>query len=95
MSRTYYIYILASPTRVLYVGVTSDLGRRVHQHRTGVASAFIRRYSVHRLVYVEMAHNPRDAINRETQLKHWTRRKKVALIESTNPFWKELAPLSG
>ena len=95
MPRTYYVYILASPSRTLYVGVTNDLTRRLHEHRTGIASAFTRRYSVHSLVHVETATNPGDAINRETLLKRWTRRKKVALIEAANPTWKELAPLSG
>ena len=95
MSRTFYLYILASPSRSLYIGVTNDLSRRLHKHRTGVASAFTRQYSVHRLVHVESATNPRDAIARETQLKRWTRRKKIALIEATNPKWQELAPLPG
>jgi putative endonuclease len=95
MSRTYYVYILASPSRVLYVGVTNDLTRRLAEHRSGVASAFTRRYLVRRLVHVETASDPRDAIARETQLKRWTRRKKVALIEESNPTWKDLAPLSG
>jgi putative endonuclease len=94
MSKTYYVYILASPSRALYTGVTNDLARRLHEHRTGVASAFTRRYSVHRLVHIETATNPRDAIARETQIKRWTRRKKIALIEMTNPMWEELAPLS-
>ena len=95
MTKTYFVYILASPSRALYVGVTNDLARRLYEHRSGTTSAFTRRYSVHRLVHVETASNPRDAINRETQLKRWTRRKKVALIEETNPMWEELAPLSG
>jgi putative endonuclease len=93
MSRTYYVYILASPSRGLYIGVTNNLARRLHEHRTGVASAFTRRYSVQRLVHVETANDARDAIARETQLKRWTRRKKTALIEATNPMWEELAPL--
>jgi putative endonuclease len=95
MPRTYYVYILASHSRTLYTGVTNDLVRRLYEHRSGLASAFTRRYSVHRLVHVEIATNPRDAIARETQIKRWTRRKKVALIEATNPTWEELSPLSG
>ena len=91
MARTYYVYILASPSRALYVGVTNDLVRRLYEHRSGVASAFTRRYSVHRLVLVETATNPRDAITRETQIKRWTRRKKIELIEEKSPTWKELA----
>ena len=95
MTKSYYVYILASSSRALYIGVTNDITRRLHEHRSGTASAFTRRYSVHRLVHVETASHPRDAIARETQLKRWTRRKKVALIESLNPLWEELAPLSG
>ncbi len=95
MTATYYVYILASSSRALYTGVTNDLARRLHQHRSGVASAFTRRYSVHRLVHVETSSNPRDAIARETQITRWTRKKKVALIEANNPEWKELSPLSG
>ena len=95
MPRTYYVYILASSSRALYIGVTNDIERRLYEHRTGIASAFTRRYSVHHLVHIETATNPGDAINRESQLKRWTRRKKVALIEATNPAWDELAPLSG
>jgi putative endonuclease len=95
MPRTYYVYILASSSRALYIGVTNDIERRLYEHRTGIASAFTRRYSVHHLVYVETATSPRDAINRELQLKRWTRTKKIALIEATNPAWDELAPLPG
>ena len=95
MAKTYYVYILASHSRTLYIGVTSDLPRRLNQHRSNAGSAFTRRYSVKQLVYVETATNPRDAIDRETQIKRWTRRKKIALIEATNPTWEELSPLSG
>jgi putative endonuclease len=95
MAKTCYVYILANRSRTLYTGLTSDLTRRLYEHRSGVASRFTKRYSVHRLVYVETSTNPRDAIARETQIKRWTRRKKVALIEATNPLWEELAPLSG
>ena len=80
---------------MLYIGVTNDIERRLYEHRSGVGSAFVRRYAVYRLVYVESATNPRDAIDRESQLQRWTRTKKVALIEATNPAWDDLAPLSG
>ena len=69
MSKTYFVYILASHSRTLYVGMTNDLARRLHEHRAGVAPAFTRRYSVLRLVHIETATNPRDAINRETQIR--------------------------
>ena len=95
MSAIYYVYILAGDSRTLYTGVTNDLARRLYEHRSGFGSAFTRRYSVHRLVHVETATDPRAAIAREKQIKRWTRRKKVALIEATNPAWAELSPLSG
>jgi putative endonuclease len=95
MLTTFFVYILASRSRVLYTGVTNDLARRVFEHRSGLGSAFGRRYSVHRLVHVETAANARDAIAREKQIKRWSRRKKIALIEETNPRWEELSPLSG
>ncbi|MFL5617722.1 MAG: GIY-YIG nuclease family protein [Gemmatimonadaceae bacterium] len=95
MARTYYVYILANRSRTLYTGVTSDLVRRLSEHRAGIAFGFTRRYAVHRLVHVETATNPRDAIAREKQIKRWSRAKKIALIEATNPEWHELGPLPG
>ena len=91
MARTYYVYILANRSRTLYTGVTSDLTRRLYQHQSGLISGFTSRYAVHRLVYVETATNPRDAIAREKQIKRWTRAKKVALIEAMNPAWADLS----
>jgi putative endonuclease len=89
--RTYHVYILASRSGVLYVGVTSDLARRVAQHRAGSPAGFSRRYHVHRLVHVEEAPTARVAIAREKQIKGWSRAKKLALIASTNPTWRDLA----
>jgi putative endonuclease len=86
----YFVYILASATRRLYVGVTNDLTRRVYQHKTGIASRFTRRYGITRLVFVETSGSVLDAIAREKQIKGWLRRKKVALIEAQNPDWKDL-----
>jgi putative endonuclease len=89
--RSYYVYILASRTRVLYVGVTNNLQRRVYQHRTGTASQFTARYRTTRLVYCEETPDIPDAITREKQIKGWTRAKKIALIEADNPQWIDLA----
>jgi len=88
--RCYYVYILASKSRVLYVGVTNDLASRVDQHRKAVFG-FTARYRVNRLVYFETADKPYDAIAREKQLKLLNRAKKIALIEKTNPRWTDLA----
>ena len=85
------VYILASRTRTLYIGVTSDLELRIASHKAGIGSRFTRKYGVDRLVYVEWAPDPLSAISREKALKGWRRAKKVALIESVNPDWKDLA----
>ena len=90
MRRQYSVYILANRSRTLYVGVTNDLLRRLAEHRTGSPTSFTRRYAVFRLVHVEMAFTPRDAITREKQIRRWTRRKKVALTEEANPEWRDL-----
>jgi len=75
-----FVYVLTSKTRVLYVGVTSDLVRRMWEHRTGQLPGFTRRYGVNRLVYFEPAADPTRAISREKQIKGWARVKKVAMI---------------
>ena len=90
-SRSYFIYMLASDSGVLYTGVTNDLHRRVHQHRTGDPGSFTSRYRVYKLVWWELAREPRAAIAREKDIKSWSRRKRVALIEAENPGWQDLA----
>ena len=85
------VYILASKTRTLYIGVTNDLERRLAQHRAGLGSRFTNKYGVDRLVFVEWAPDPLAAITREKALKGWVRAKKIALIESVNPSWQDLA----
>ena len=88
---TYYVYILASIQRTLYIGMTNDLARRVHQHKHGLIPGFTRRYNVNRLVHFEAFTDVRDAQLREHQLKGWTRKKKIALIEAENPEWEDLS----
>jgi putative endonuclease len=87
----YYLYVLASRSRVLYTGVTNELVRRVQEHRDGVIAGFTKEYRVHRLVYFEMFRDVRAAIAREKQIKRWRREKKVWLIEERNPGWEDLA----
>jgi len=89
--RTYYVYILASRSRNLYTGVTNNLTRRVYEHRAGLVPGFTQRYRIHRLVYWEDFRDVGAAIAREKQIKAWTRAKRVALIESRNPTWEDLA----
>ena len=91
MEKIYYVYILASRSRILYVGVTNDLLRRISQHRNGLAEGFTSRYRIHRLVYYEAFRDVRVAIAREKEIKGWRREKKTVLIESKNPAWEDLA----
>ena len=86
------VYILASkPRGTLYVGVTAELIRRLHQHRESITGGFTARYKVHRLVRFEMFGSMEQAILREKQLKNWHRQWKVNLIERDNPHWDDLA----
>jgi len=89
--KRYYVYILASRTRVLYTGVTNNLLRRNLEHKQGAKKSFTSRYRVKRLVYFEVTNDIRAAIAREKKIKGWVRRKKVALIESLNPKWDDLS----
>jgi putative endonuclease len=86
-----FIYILASHSRVLYTGITSDLRRRVYQHKHGLIPGFTRQYAVNRLVYFESTSHIRAAIERERQIKSWRREKKVRLVESVNAGWLDLS----
>jgi putative endonuclease len=99
MRRVFYVYILASDTRELFIGITNNLLGRIAEHRAGADPyRYVFRHAVTRLVHVEAAGEARDAIRREKQLKGWTRRKKLALIQETNPTWEDLAagwPMSG
>jgi putative endonuclease len=86
-----YVYILASKRNgTLYIGVTTDLAARVFAHRNGTGSAFTKKYEVKILVWYETYDMVTDAIQRETNLKHWLRKWKLELIEKTNPNWDDL-----
>jgi putative endonuclease len=89
--RCYYVYIMASKSRVLYVGMTGFLMARALRHKAGEGGAFTRKYRVHRLVYYHSFQNVGDAIARETEIKKWRREKKMALIRAENPTWEDLA----
>lgn len=87
----FYVYMLTNITnKVLYIGVTNNLARRLYEHKTGLFEGFTKRYHVDKLVYYEHFFNINDAIAREKQLKGWTRAKKNALVETENPGWEEL-----
>lgn len=86
-----WVYILASKRDgILYAGVTSDIARRIWEHREGVADGFTKRYGVKRLVYLERHDDIVHAIQREKTIKHWPRAWKINLILSTNPDWDDL-----
>ncbi len=87
----YHVYILASASRVLYTGVTNELQRRMFEHRRRGVPGFTQKYNVTQLMYLEAFRDVRDAIAREKQVKAWTRAKRVALIETINPQWKDLS----
>jgi putative endonuclease len=86
-----HVYILASETRVLYTGSTSDLQRRVYQHKSGLIQGFTLHYNVQRLVYYESHRSILSAVAREREIKSWRRAKKIELIEQANAGWLDLA----
>ena len=87
----YYIYILASKRNgTLYIGVTSDLTKRVYEHKNNLFDGFSKKYSVHQLVYYESTNDIESSIRREKQLKKWKRNWKIKLIEKDNVEWKDL-----
>lgn len=91
MEKRFHVYLLASGRNgTLYVGVTSDLARRVWAHKNDAVDGFTKKYRVHDLVYFEELSTPEEAIVREKQLKKWRRKWKLALIEEGNPQWRDL-----
>src|ERR1700731_386443 len=90
-----HVYILGSKSGTLYTGVTSDLNRRVLQHRAGIRSKFASKYNCERLVYSRGFEDISSAIAHEKEIKSWTRAKKIALVEAHNPEWKDLAKTWG
>jgi putative endonuclease len=89
--KNYYVYILSSRSGTLYVGVTSNIRKTVHQHKSHLVPGFTDKYDVDRLLYFEPIGDAVSAIKREKQIKKWRREKKVALIDSMNPDWKDLS----
>jgi putative endonuclease len=86
----YFVYILSSNSKRLYIGITNNLERRLFEHRDKIIKGFTSRYNMDKLVYYEVFSNVEQAINRETQLKGWLRERKLELIESVNPEWRDL-----
>lgn len=91
VSKQYYVYIMTNKLNtVLYVGVTSDLVRRVYEHKEKLADGFTKRYNIVKLVYYEVLEDAENAILREKQIKAGPRRKKIRLVESVNKEWRDL-----
>jgi putative endonuclease len=94
--RYYFVYIMASRRNgTLYIGLTSDIERRTHEHKTGFYGGFTKRYRVHMLVWYEIHNDINEAIRREKQLKKWNRKWKLRLIEKHNPKWQDLVDKDG
>ena len=89
--RPYYVYILTNRSGTLYVGMTIDLGRRTQEHQQKLIDGFTKTYNITQLVYYEITEDAYAAVSRERQIKGWLRRKKVALIEASNPSWRDLS----
>ncbi len=87
----YYVYIMTNNSGTLYVGVTNNLERRVAEHKQGDIPSFTQRYRTTRLVYYESTPDIQSAIQREKQIKGWLRRRKIDLIASMNPYWRDLS----
>ena len=87
----YFVYIMSNRSKTLYTGVTNSMIRRVREHKMGVGSGFTAKYKLDRLVYFERFDDIRNAIEREKRIKGWLRIKKISLIVSVNPEWKDLS----
>ena len=87
----YYIYILSNwNDKVIYIGVTNNLKRRIYEHKNEIIDGFTKKYHVHKLVYYETTTDVKAALEREKQLKGWKREKKDSLVTDMNPNWKDL-----
>lgn len=91
LSKNYFVYILASKTRRLYVGVTNNLERRICEHKHKLFDGFTKQYNIDRLVWLDETNDVLAAISREKEIKKWRREKKIALIEASNPVWDDLS----
>lgn len=91
MGKIYCLYILTNHSGTLYIGITSNLVKRLWEHKNKVVKGFTEKYNISRLVYYEVYENPETAILREKQLKNWSRNKKLALIRRMNPKFEELS----
>ena len=87
----YYVYIMTNFSKTLYTGVTNNLEKRAYEHKNKLVEGFTKKYNITKLVFFEETNDVNAAIVREKEIKGWLRKKKIALIESTNPTWKDLS----
>ena len=91
-SKQYYVYILTNwNNKVMYVGMTNNLERRMHEHRHKLVQGFTAKYNVHKLVYYEETQDVHAALAREKEIKKWRREKKNLLVQGSNPTWQDLS----
>jgi putative endonuclease len=90
-TRQYYVYIMTNRSGTLYTGVTNDLERRMYEHKQKIVEGFTKKYDIDMLVYYEVTSDIGEALTREKQIKAWRRSKRIALIESVNPHWRDLS----
>jgi putative endonuclease len=91
MNKQYYVYILRNFSGTFYIGVTNNLVKRVWEHKNKLVEGFTKKYNIDKLIYFEIFHDPETAIEREKQLKNWSRKKKIILIAKTNPKFVEIS----
>lgn len=92
MEKKYFVYILGSNRLTLYIGTTSNLVKRVYQHKNGFVEGFTKKYKIHKLLFYEIFDTPSEAIKREKQMKNWHREWKLNLVKSINPGFRDLYP---
>ena len=90
MTRTYYVYFLRNNSGNFYIGITSNLIKRVWEHKNKFVKGFTQKYNIDKLIYYEMYNDPKTAVAREKQLKNWNRKKKINLIIKMNPKFEEI-----
>lgn len=89
--KQYFVYIMTNKSETLYTGVTNDIVRRIYEHKNKLSKGFTKKYNINKLVWFESTNQILSALEKEKQIKGWVRRKKISLIESVNPGWKDLS----
>lgn len=90
MKKQFYVYILTSKSNTLYIGITSNLQKRIYEHKHKLVPGFTNKYNINKLIYIEEYSDSLETISREKQLKKWSRKKKIELIKHVNPTFEEL-----